>query len=503
MAPGRRWTARAYRTVWPLAVPGAVALLAPSLVGCAAQPVPPSAVPAQQAARRSTASDRERVALTVYSSGFALVREQRRLELGTGQVSLSYEDVSAQIQPQTVNLRSLDAPDGLVVLEQNYRYDLLTPRTLLDKYVGQRLRLARYDEARGGEDIVDAELLAVEGGPVLRIETELGAQIVTATERDRFLLPALPPSLLARPTLVWQLDSGRAEQHTELSYITTGLSWHADYVLVLDASSAHGDLTGWVTLDNQSGTSFTAASLALVAGDVQRVAPAPPPPPEMDMVRQQSRVAGSAFSQQALFEYHLYSLDRPADVLDREQKQVSLLEAHDSEIERRLTWVGSELGFRAPGGGEETSHPSVSIVLDNSEKKGLGMPLPAGVVRVYQGDASGALQFVGEDAIEHTPRDEQVKLTLGEAFDVVGRRRQTAWHASGTCSAESSWEIQLDNHKDTPVRVERIEPANGDYQVIGASQAFERRDAQSFAFLVDVPARGKTTVTYQVRVRWC
>jgi hypothetical protein len=476
--------------------------MVPGWLGCSAQTPQPSAPTAIDASpRRSSASEREHVALTVYNSGFALVREQRRLELGTGRVALAYEDVSAQVEPQTVHLRSLDDPDALVVLEQNYRYDLLTPRTLLDKYVGHRLRLARYDERRGVDEVVDAELLANESGPVLRID----GQIVTATEGFRFLLPAVPASLLARPTLVWLLDSREDAQRTELSYLTRGLSWHADYVLVLDASGSRGDLTGWVTLDNQSGTSFSGAALALVAGDVQRVAPPPPPaPPELDMVQEEAaNGAGTAFRQEALFEYHLYSLERPTDVLDREQKQVSLLEARGTALERKLTFRGNDFAFRGRAGDEPKRGLSALIMLDNSEQKGLGMPLPAGVVRVYQADSSGALQFVGEDAIEHTARDERVELELGDAFDVLGRRRQLEWRAAGSCSAESSWEIELDNHKDAAVHVEVLEPVSGEYQVLRSSHRVEPRDAQSFAFELDVPARSKTQITYQVRVRWC
>ena len=498
MAPGKRWMARTEVALRRWTITG---WLVPSALGCAAQPSPPSAAPTafEAAPRRSAAGERERVALTVYNAGFALVREQRRLALGAGRVSLAYEDVSAQIQPQTVHLRSLDAPDALVVLEQNYRYDVLTPRTLLDEYVGQRLRVGRFDEKRGADEILDAELLAVDNGPVLRI----GGEVVAASADYRFILPSLPPSLLARPTLVWLLDSARDEQRTELTYITAGLSWHADYVLVLDASGTRGDLTGWVTLDNQSGTSFAGAELALVAGDVQRLAPEPPAP-AMDMLSEEAaNSGGSAFSEAALFEYHLYALDRPTDVLDREQKQVSLLQASGTELERKLTLRGAELGFRAQTREQDERPLSALIVLDNSQGKGLGLPLPAGVVRVYQADSSGAQQFVGEDSIDHTPRDERVELELGDAFDVLGRRRQTAWRATGRCAAESSWAIDLDNHKDAAVRVEVLERVDASYEVLRASHTAVAKDAQNFAFSVDVPARGKTQITYQVRVRWC
>jgi hypothetical protein len=492
--PGKRASERGPSRPVEWALSGALALG----LGCAGA-ARPSTAPTDRAATalRSLARDRQHVALTIYNSNFALVREERRLSLGIGRVALAYEDVSAHVQPASVHLRSLDAADGLSVLEQNYRYDLLTPQTLLEKYVGKSIKLARYDEKLGTEELRDAELLGVENGPVLRVDGE----IVTGTT-DRFIFPELPPNLLERPTLVWLLDSARAEQRIELSYLTSNLSWHADYVLVIDPSDSRGDLSSWVTLDNQSGTSFSGAELKLVAGDVQRVA-APPPMPVMDMA-EQSQAANGGFEQEALFEYHLYALGRPADVLDKEQKQVSLFEARGIELAKKLVFRGSDDGFRTRSGDEIKNQKLIAqVVLDNSEAKGLGMPLPAGIVRVYKADSSGAQQFVGEDRLDHTPRDEPIELELGEAFDVVGDRRQTAWQALGKCSAESAWEIELRNHKDVAERVDVLQPASGDYQVIESSHPVGSRDARGFAFQVDLPARGAVKVTYRVRGRWC
>jgi hypothetical protein len=482
--------------------PLSAALFAAGCASTQAASTPLATAPPDRAtsARRSVAADREHVALTIYNSNFALIREERRLALGTGRVALAFEDVSAHVQPATVHLRSLDAADGLSVLEQNYRYDVLTPQTLLEKYVGKTIKLARYDEQRGTDEVKEAELLSVQNGPVLRVDGE----IVTAGA-DRFIFPEVPSNLLERPTLVWLLDSARAEQRVEVSYLSANLSWHADYVLVLDPNDTRGDLTSWVTLDNQSGTSFMGAELKLVAGDVQRVAPPPPPPmPAMDMAQEEVSAQGAGFRQEALFEYHLYALGRPADVLDKEQKQVSLLEAHGIEVQKKLVFHGSDYGFRTRWGDQvKNQKVSVLVVLDNSEAKGLGMPLPAGVVRVYKMDSTGANQFVGEDAIDHTPRDEPIEVKLGEAFDVLGDRRQTSYQALGKCSGESNWEVELRNHKDTVARVEVLEPASGDYQVIQSSHPVLPRDAHGFAFEVDVPARGAVKVTYRVRVRWC
>ena len=445
-------------------------------------------------------SERERVSLTVYNSNFALIREQRTVDLGTGRVALAYEDVTAHIQPATVHIRSMDADDGIAVLEQNYRYDLLTPEKLLEKYVGRRLKVVRENERSGEDEIEDAELLSVENGPVLRID----GQIVTGGF-SRFIFPELPENLLSKPTLVWLLDSTRPRQKLEVSYLSQNLSWRADYVLVLDESDSRGDLSGWVTLDNQSGTSFTAAELKLVAGDVQRVVPAPPPMPMMEMDMAEEAVPQSSpFSQEALFEYHLYGLERPTDLLDKEQKQVSLLEAHGITVKKKLVFRGADYHYR--GRVDETPQKqkvSVLVSIDNSESKGLGVPLPKGVVRVYKADTSGAQQFVGEDAIEHTPRDEEIEIKLGEAFDVVAERKQASFRVLGKCSSESDWELELKNHKDSAVRVEVIEPAGGDYEIVRSSHPPLKGDAQSFTFEVDVPERGAVKVSYRVRVRWC
>jgi hypothetical protein len=452
--------------------------------------------------RQSGAADRQRLAVTVYNSSFALVREERRLRLGVGRVALAYSDVSAHIQPETIVIRSLEGADALVVLEQNYRYDLLEPHKLLEKYVGHALKVARHDERLGSDEIKDAELLSVQNGAVLRID----GQIVTATD-ERFIFPQLPQDLYSSPSLVWLLDSKTAEQKVEVTYLTRNLSWRADYVLVLNAEETQADLAGWVTLDNQSGTAFTGAELRLVAGDVQHLAPAPPPMPPMAPEEDAQAGAvgrGAGFSQEALFEYHLYSLERPTDLLDKEQKQLSLLDADAVLVDKQLVLHGSEQLYRSRLGGVSTNQKlSVRLRIQNSEARGLGLPLPQGIWRVYKADSSGAQQFVGEDSVGHTPRDEEIELTLGEAFDVVYDRRQLAWRAIDACSSDSEWEIALRNHKPTPVQVEVLEPAAGDWTILKSSHPARARDAQSFAFSVGVPAQGSAKLTYRVRVRWC
>ena len=449
-------------------------------------------------ARTSDATGREKVSITVYNSNFGLVREQRSVALATGRVELAFADVSAHIQPETVHIRAIDDPDALTVLEQNYRYDLLSPEKLLEKYVGKRVKVVRYNEKLGTDETLPAEVLAVEGGPVLRIDGE----VVTGFP-GRFVFPDVPDNLVAKPTLVWLLASSAPRQRVEVSYLTQNLRWNADYVLVVDAKDQTGDLTGWVTLENQSGASYQNAELKLVAGDVQRVTPPPAPAPMMEM-EAAPMAAPAPFRQESLFEYHLYALNRPTTLLDKEKKQVTLLEAHGIRLEKKLVFRGNDYWFRSQFGElPKNQKVSVFVKLENSKEHGLGMPLPKGVVRVYKADTSGAQQFVGEDAIDHTPRDEKIEIKLGEAFDVVADRKQMEWRALGGCSSESAWTIALRNHKDEAVKVEVIEPANGDWEILSSSHPAKKEDAQTFVFTASVPSRGETKVTYRIRVRWC
>jgi hypothetical protein len=480
--------------------------LAGLLIGCQVPARAPRHGPPTP--RESDKAERESVAVTIYNQNFGVVRDTRRLKLAKGLVELSFKDVSANIQPETVRLHSLTNGALFEVLEQNYRYDLLTPAKLLEKYVGKQISVYRYNERTGAEEKKTADVLSVEGGVTLRIDGEVsvssvGAPTPTSSEW-RYAFPDVPPNLLDKPTLVWLLDSDRAEQRVEVTYLTQNLNWRADYVLKLDPSDTKADLNGWVTLDNKSGTSYENAALKLVAGDVNRVAPARELIDEEQTVDNDGSPDDRGFKQENLFEYHLYSLGRPTTILDKETKQVSLLSAEGIGVVKKLVFNGEPYFYRGRYG-QLASNQKVGVFVEfqNSEQNKLGMPLPKGTLRLYKADTSSSLQFVGEDAIDHTPKGEKVSLKVGEAFDVVGDRVQKEWSQLGNCTGEGAFEVELRNHKDTDVEVEMNEPAGGEWELLQHSLPFVKVDAATFRFVVKVPARGATKVTYRIRVRYC
>jgi hypothetical protein len=446
----------------------------------------------------STADERQDLSITVYNQNFGLVREVRSLRLGTGRVYLEFRDVSAQIEPETVSIKTLGGGGLLSVLEQNYRYDLLNPQKLLEKYVGRIIKVYRYNPVTGRDEEYEAEVLSVNQAPILKIGNE-----ITYNFPGRFAFPEIPDNLIAEPTLVWLLDSGRPRQQVDVSYLSRNLNWKADYVLVVNEDDTRGDLTGWVTLTNQSGTSYENAKLKLVAGDVQRVGEGRYQRAELEVLRAVSEDAAQ-FVEEGFFEYHLYTLQRPTTLLNNEQKQVTLLAANEAGIDKRLIFYGASHYYRGSYG-QVVSNQKVGVYLDlaNSEENNLGMPLPRGIVRVYKADRSGAQQFIGEDQIDHTPRDERVRIKMGEAFDVVGDRRQMDYRVIGSCVSESDWEVSVRNHKDDATEVEIMEPVGGDWEILSATHEATKLDAHTFKFVVQVPGRGEVKVSYSLRVRWC
>ena len=458
-----------------------------------------AALPAQV---RDTA--RSALSLTLYNQNLALVRDVRRLDLAPGVSDLQFLDVPSAIDPTSVHIRPLGGSGALTVLEQNYRYDLMSPGKLLEKYVGRDLDVFVSEGGDRPGRWVRATLLSTTEGPVYRI----GDRIAVG-EGMRVRLPDVPPDLAARPTLVWKMDAGPGGARTiEASYLTSSISWHADYIAALAQDGKHADVTGWVTIDNRSGAAYRNASVQLVAGDVHRVLEAKGflVGREMDLARAEAPAA-APFTEEGFFEYHLYTLNRKSTILDNETKQIQLLAARDIPVTKEMLYFGAADQWRTEDG-EMRSNQKVGVYLRirNAKANRLGVPLPKGKVRVYQQDARGTEQFVGEDAIDHTPRDEEIKLKVGDAFDVVGTRRQTEFKRTfsikGFYAADVGFEVEIRNHKETPVTVGIIEPVPGDWKVISSSHPWKKDEAHTLRFGVKVPANGSTKVTYRVHVEF-
>jgi hypothetical protein len=449
----------------------------------------------------STQQDQKDLAVTVYNSNLALVRDVRRLQLPAGTLDLRFMDIAAQVNPATVHIVSLNAPKELSVLEQNYEYDLLSPQKLLQKYVGKELTLVRLvTENNSTKEVpMKATLLALNEGPVWKV----GNEIITGVGADRYVFPDLPENLYSKPTLVWLLSNKRAgEQTVEASYLTNQVNWNADYVLTLGQEQKAGDLNGWVTVINNSGTAFRHAQLQLVAGEVHRVSEAPAAAPRpMAMTRAQA--AAPQFVQEPISEYHLYTLERRTNLQDKETKQISLLDATGVSVDKIFEVNGQQYYYHnAQRSGEPIKEPvEVHIKFKNSQENSLGMPLPAGTVRVYQGDSKGRVQFVGEDRIGHTPKDETLDLHIGNAFDVVAERKQTDFKAFGR-AFEFAFEISLRNHKPEPVAVVVNEPLGGDWTMLDSNFKYEKTTAFAARFTVPVAPNAESVLKYRVRVQW-
>jgi hypothetical protein len=484
----------------------AALLLALTLLHRSAAAPPPvqAGTPPADGAVTTTLADQSDLSLTVYNSSLALVRDVRQLNMASGESRLRFMDIAASINPAAVHFRSMTEPSKLSVLEQNYEYDLLDPNKLLQKFVGREVTLVRPKLSSGTTeyDEVKATLLSLNGAPVWKI----GNEIVTGLSYESIRFPELPENLYERPTLLWTLQNSGARRHkVEASYLTSNLSWSADYVLNVGKDESSGDLDGWVTLVNHSGTAFKNAQLQLVAGDLNRVADRALNGREFqELVAMKSAPAAPQFQQEAFSEYHLYSLGRRTSIFDQESKQISLLNASRFPLQKVYVVNGQSYYYRtAVQPGAPVKDPvQVFYKFKNEDKAGLGMPLPAGTIRVYQVDSRGGSLFVGEDHIDHTPKDETISLHIGNAFDIVAERKQTDYRKLSDRLYEFEYEITLRNHKDTPIVVEANEPIGGDWEMISSTYKFTKTAAFAAQFQVPVDKDGTSVLKYRVRVRY-
>ena len=461
--------------------------------------------PSDQATKDQATSltDQTDLAITVYNSNIALVRDVRQLTLPAGDFRLKFMDIAATVNPATVHFRSLTEPDKLGVIEQNYEYDLLEPAKLLHKYVGKEVTLVRSYQENGTtkREEIKATLLSDNNGPVWKI----GNDIVTGMYAESYRFPEVPANLYERPTLLMSLDNSGARKHqVEASYLATNLSWNSDYVLTVARDDKAADLDGWVTLANNSGTAFHNARLQLVAGDLNRL-PQGRAAGALSELKAMSRTADVAqFQQESFSEYHLYSLGRRTSVEDKETKQISLLQGSGVPVNKVFVVNGQNFYYhnQSNPGSPQKDPVMVFYKFKNEEKAGLGMPLPAGNLRVYQKDSKGGVLFIGEDHIDHTPKDETVTVHIGNAFDVVAERKQTDYKRIDTHVWEMEFEITLRNHKETPITVEVNEPIGGDWEMLSSTYKFTKTAAFAAQFRVPVVKNGTSVLKYRIRARW-
>jgi hypothetical protein len=449
--------------------------------------------------RPSTLADRQSVNLTIYNDGTALIHDRRRVALDAGLNRIAWRDVSANMQPESAILDSLDK-EPVSVLEQNFDYDVLNQDSLLHKYVGQEVTIVHTFRSSLRPERERARILSVDNGIVLqyadRIETNLNGYIE---------FPSIPKNLRDQPTLILDVQSDAGgTRDLDLRYLSGGMSWSANYVGTLNADESRLNLTGLVTLSNTSGATYENARLQLVAGNVNVAQP------QGAALKSIARVTSSSnaytvngVSQEAYFEYHLYTVNRPTTVLNNQTKQLTLLAAHGIPVRKTLELRGSDFYYyNANADLGERLRVGVFVSFENRGGE-LGIPLPAGIMRIYQDDSHGLSQFVGSDSIDHTPRNDTVRLHLGDSFDLVARKRQTDFHFISGCETSSSYEVTIVNGKDEPQDVLVVEPIPAEWTIPVENMTHTKSSASTATWTVHAPKDGKTTLTYTADVRWC
>ncbi|MCQ1535037.1 DUF4139 domain-containing protein [Methanosarcina sp. KYL-1] len=421
--------------------------------------------------------------VTVYNENLALVKERRGLEFQAGVNQIEYTDVAALIDPTSVMFEDPKSKET-AVLEQNYEYDLVSGSKLLEKFMDKEITATDKEG-----NTYTGTLLSHDGGVVLRLTD---GKVVTLSEVSKVEFPD-SANLLTKPTLVWKVYSPVGGTRDVLtSYLTGGMNWRADYIVKTNADDTKADIQGWVSVDNTAGTTFEDAKLKLVAGEVHRVY-VPQTQFAYEVMPTEEPAYGAArnsFAEESLFEYHLYTLERPATLKNNQVKQISLLSADSVPVEKELIFDGAR-----------SDKVQVVLNLENSKEKGLGMPLPAGVVRVYKADSDGQLQFLGEDSIDHTPKDEEVEVAVGNAFDVTGTRTQTNYKRVSDDVWRESYEIELKNHKTGPQAVTVVEHFYGDWEITSSSDKYEKTDAFTAEWKVTVPADGSKKISISLEHR--
>jgi len=424
--------------------------------------------------------EQKSVSLTAYNNNLGVVREIRNINLQKGTAAITLTDVAELIDPTSVHIK-LNAN----VLEQNYQYDLVSLDKVLKKYINQNIQLL----SSNGE-LIEGKLLSSFGNQIVLQKNNGGLIMIPNVDKYTFSVNSLPEGLITKPSLIWMVESKQAgAQEAEITYQTRGINWHAEYVAVLNKDDSALDLNSWISLENQSGASYKNAKLKLVAGDVNIVQPQP----RFSGIKKDFMMAEAAnqFEEQEFFEYHIYDLQRPTTISNNETKQISLFEAAGIKASKKYLYSN----YRG------NNKIAVSIEFDNSEKNNLGMPFPKGKVRVYKSDGKST-EFVGENFIDHTPKNDKIQLKIGDAFDLISEEVQKENIRISDKVYEQVWEIKLKNHKSENVVIDVERFLGSNWEIKNSNMEYNKKDAQRIVFQAPVKTNSETIIKYTVRYNY-
>ena len=442
------------------------------------------------------------VGLTIYNDDFAVVREARSMKFEKGQNTMRFTDVASAIDPTSVKFTCLSSPGAVSVLEQNYEYDLVNAESLLKRYIDKQVIVALKGSGSDSRKSVEGTLLAAVGSDLI-VKSGNGIEVIGRDGVEEIALKELPEDLVTRPTLVWLTDAQKGgEQLCEVTYTTGAIGWKADYTAILNKDDTALDFSGWVTIDNKSGAGYKDAKLKLIAGDVRRIQP-----PEMEDYRrlgvmEMAAKAAPAFEEKAFMEYHMYTLGRKSTINNNQVKQIEFIEPA-TDVQAKKIFVYERSGWRWQSG--KSSQPekgkvNVKIEFENKKENKLGIALPKGKVRVFKKDpADESLEFVGEDEIDHTPKNEKLSLYIGDAFDIVAEHTMTNYKEQLGRRYETH-KIEIRNRKEEKVTVfvdEKL-PFYEDWRIENSTIKWEKRAAFVARFPVEVEADSSATIEYTV-----
>ncbi|OGS45758.1 MAG: hypothetical protein A2539_07945 [Elusimicrobia bacterium RIFOXYD2_FULL_34_15] len=452
----------------------------------------------------------QEIDLTIYNQNLGLVKDRRTLKIDKGVQKIEFTDVAAKIDPTSVHFKSLTNPEKCSVLEQNFEYDLISRDKLLQKYIGKEIELEKRIGKDGDKkEIIKGTLLSTAGGLTIKSDDK-----ILVNPSGDVSLSKIPEGLILKPTLSWLLQNDvSGENKIEVDYLTNGINWDADYVVVSDKDDKNIDLNGWVTIDNKSGATYKEAKLKLIAGDIHRIAP--DALAENDVMYEAKAMRATAapqFQEKSFFEYHMYTLQRKTTVKDNETKQIEFASATGIPVKKLYIYNGSLQQFYGYQQWSRTdrnygiqSNKKVYVMLDfkNSKENNLGIPLPKGKIRVYKEDTDKSLEFIGEDSIEHTPKDENIRIYLGDAFDIVGERVQADFkNGDGWC--DESFKINLRNHKEENIEITVVEKLNrwSNWKITQKSQDYEKKDSRTIEYKLKIPKNSENTLNYTIHYWW-